>query len=328
MEPANFALSLSGFFIPGNCTKGKSHPSMAISDLHERFKHVSKPLKPIDTNTTPRLSRLVNIRVIAYDFYGTLFLSGVGDIGVDDGNYDSDALLKALESAEIPVIHDDAGNKGFEFYNEVVDKMINTLKSEGIQYPEPDIREVWLQVLQRLKEQSLIGGSISEEAAGRMSVEFEARMNPVWPVPDAVQTLIHFKERGLAQGIISNSQFYTPIVLEALSGHTLEELGLKDELLHWSFEEKMKKPGLTFYENFIKKLNSFDPAISPSEVLYVGNDMLKDIYPARELGMKTALFAGDQRSLKWRKEDERCKTLQPDLIITKFVHLVECVDIH
>jgi len=117
-------------------------------------------------------------------------------------------------------------------------------------------------------------------------------------------------------------------VLEALSGHTLEELGLKDELLHWSFEEKMKKPGLTFYENFIKKLNSFDPAISPSEVLYVGNDMLKDIYPARELGMKTALFAGDQRSLKWRKEDERCKTLQPDLIITKFVHLVECVDIH
>ena len=301
---------------------------MAISDLHERFKHVSKPLKPIDTNTTPRLSRLVNIRVIAYDFYGTLFLSGVGDIGVDDGSYDSDALLKALESAEIPVIHDDAGNKGFEFYNEVVDKMINTLKSEGIQYPEPDIREVWLQVLQRLKEQSLIGGSISEESAGRMSVEFEARMNPVWPVPDAVQTLIHFKERGLAQGIISNSQFYTPIVLEALSGHTLEELGLKDELLHWSFEEKMKKPGLTFYENFIKKLNSFDPAISPSEVLYVGNDMLKDIYPARELGMKTALFAGDQRSLKWRKEDERCKTLQPDLIITEFVHLVECVDIH
>jgi len=328
MEPANFALSLSGFFIPGNCTKGKSHPSMAISDLHERFKHVSKPLKPIDTNTTPRLSRLVNIRVIAYDFYGTLFLSGVGDIGVDDGNYDSDALLKALESAEIPVIHDDAGNKGFEFYNEVVDKMINTLKSEGIQYPEPDIREVWLQVLQRLKEQSLIGGSISEEAAGRMSVEFEARMNPVWPVPDAVKTLIYFKEKSLAQGIISNSQFYTPIVLEALSGHTLEELGLKDELLHWSFEEKMKKPGLTFYENFIKKLNSFDPAISPSEVLYVGNDMLKDIYPARELGMKTALFAGDQRSLKWRKEDERCKTLQPDLIITKFVHLVECVDIH
>ena len=301
---------------------------MAISDLHERFKHVSKPLKPIDTNTTPRLSRLVNIRVIAYDFYGTLFLSGVGDIGVDDGNYDSDALLKALESAEIPVIHDDAGNKGFEFYNEVVDKMINTLKSEGIQYPEPDIREVWLQVLQRLKEQSLIGGSISEEAAGRMSVEFEARMNPVWPVPDAVKTLIYFKEKSLAQGIISNSQFYTPIVLEALSGHTLEELGLKDELLHWSFEEKMKKPGLTFYENFIKKLNSFDPAISPSEVLYVGNDMLKDIYPARELGMKTALFAGDQRSLKWRKEDERCKTLQPDLIITKFVHLVECVDIH
>jgi len=299
---------------------------MAISDLHERFKQVSKPLKPLDTNTNPILSQLPSIRVIAYDFYGTLFLSGVGDIGVDDGSYDSGALLEALQSADIPVIHNDAGSKGFEIYNKVVDKMINTLKSEGIEFPEPDIREVWLQVLQRLKEQSLISGSISEETAGRMSVEFEARMNPVWPVPDAVQTLIHFKEKGLAQGIISNSQFYTPIVLEALTGHSLDELGLKKELLHWSFEEKMKKPGLTFYENFINKLNSYDSTIAPSEVLYVGNDMLKDIYPARELGMKTALFAGDQRSLKWRKEDERCKNLQPDLIITKFEHLIECVD--
>jgi len=305
-----------------------SFENMFNTDLHKRFKNVSSPLKPIPTNTNPKLKQLFNIRVVAYDFYGTLFLSGVGDIGVDDGKYDSGALLKALESADVPVKHSDAGNKGFELYNEVVDKMITTLKSEGIEYPEPDIREVWLRVLQQLKEKSLIGGSISKDAAERMSVEFEARMNPVWPVPDAVQTLVYFKEKGLAQGIISNSQFYTPIVLEALSGHTLDDLGLKNELLHWSFEEKMKKPGHTFYENFIKKLNSFDPAISPSEVLYVGNDMLKDIYPASELGMITALFAGDQRSLKWRKEDERCRTLQPDLIITKFEHLIECVDIH
>jgi len=298
---------------------------MPTSDLHKRFKHVSKPLEPINTNTEPRLTKLSNIRVIAYDFYGTLFLSGVGDIGVDDGNYDSKALLEALQSAEIPVISDDAGRLGFEIYNNVVEKMISNLKSEGIEYPEPDIREVWLHVLTRLKEKSLISSSVSEEIAERISVEFEARMNPVWPVPDAVQTLLFLKEKGYEQGIISNSQFYTPIVLEALSGHTLDNLGLKNELLHWSYEEKMKKPGLTFYRNFLKKLRLFDPSIHPNQVLYVGNDMLKDIYPAHKLGMKTALFAGDQRSLKWRKEDDRCKNLQPDIIITTFKQLIECV---
>jgi putative hydrolase of the HAD superfamily len=298
---------------------------MPSSDLHERFKQVSRPLKPIDTGTSPRLTTLSDIRVIAYDFYGTLFLSGVGDIGVDDGKYDSEALLEALQSADISVTNSAAGNRGFQIYNNVVEKMIDDLKDKGIEYPEPDIRQVWFRVLQQLREQELISGPVSDKVAERISVEFEARMNPVWPVPDAVQTLLYFKEKGFAQGIISNSQFYTPVVLEALSGYSLEHLGLHHELLHWSYEENMKKPGLTFYRNFIRKLHSFDSTISPSDVLYVGNDMLKDIYPAHKLGMKTALFAGDQRSLKWRKEDDRCKNLQPDLIITKFDQLQECV---
>ncbi len=299
---------------------------MPQTDIQNRFKEISTPLEPIDTNTSPRLKKLSDIRVIAYDFYGTLFLSGVGDIGVDDGKYDSQALLEALKSSSISVIHEDTENRGFEIYNEVVEQMILDLKNEGIEYPEPDIRDVWMLVLQRLKDQSLIKGPVSEAAAERISVEFEARMNPVWPVPGAVQTLLYFKDKGYSQGIISNSQFYTPVVLEALTGHTLDELGLNKDLLHWSFEEKMKKPGLTFYENFIKKLNSYDSTIAPEEVLYVGNDMLKDIYPAHEKGMKTALFAGDQRSLKWRKDDERCKNLQPDLVITKFDQLIECLE--
>lgn len=311
----------SRIFINGN-----SHPAMSHIDLHERFKHVSKPLEPIDTDTTPRLKKLPEVQVIIYDFYGTLFLSGVGDIGVDDGKYDSGALLEALQSAEITVAHDDAGSKGFEIYNEVVENIIKNLKIEGIEYPEPDIREVWLEVLEKMEKQSLINGPVSKHVAERISVEFEARMNPVWPVPGAVQTLLNFREKGYAQGIISNSQFYTPVVLEALSGYTLENLGLKKELLHWSYEEKMKKPGLTFYRNFIKKLTMFDSTISPREVLYVGNDMLKDIYPAQELGMKTALFAGDQRSLKWRRSDDRCKNLQPDLVVTKFEQLIECIN--
>lgn len=298
---------------------------MPLTDLHERFQQISTPLEPIDTNTSPRLKKLPGIRIIAYDFYGTLFLSGVGDIGVDDGKYDAEALLKALQSAEIPVIHNHTGSRGFEIYNEVVEKMIGNLQNEGIEYPEPDIREVWLNVLTRMKNESLIGGPVTDSVSERISVEFEARMNPVWPVPEAVQTLLHFKEAGYPQGIISNSQFYTPVVLEALSGHTLDELGLKNELLHWSFEEKMKKPGLTFYKNFVKKLNAFSSTISPSQVLYVGNDMLKDVYPAHEIGMKTALFAGDQRSLKWREDDGRCKNLEPDLVITGFEQLIDCI---
>jgi putative hydrolase of the HAD superfamily len=298
---------------------------MSQTDLHKRFQNVSTPLEPIPTNTEPKLKELQDIQVIVYDFYGTLFLSGVGDIGVDDGKYDSEALLDALRSAEIEILNNDAGSKGFEIYNEIVENIIENIRHEGNDYPEPDIREVWYSVLKRLKEQSLIKNEPSAEASERISVEFEARMNPVWPVPGAIQTLLSFKEEGYTQGIISNSQFYTPIVLEALSGYTLDKIGLEKGLLHWSFEEKMKKPSLTFYQKFLQKLSRFDDSISAGNVLYVGNDMLKDIYPARELGMKTALFAGDQRSLKWRKNDERCKNIMPDLVITNFDQLRNCL---
>ena len=293
--------------------------------MHERFIRLSKPLEPIGTNTIPALQALKEIHVIAYDFYGTLFISGVGDIGIDDGNINAELLTETLENSGIEITNSSAGNEGFQIYNAVVDSHIKDLKEEGIEYPEPDIRNVWKEVLEKMDEQELVHYSHENSIYDIVSVEFEARMNPVWPMSDTVETLSHFKEMGFNQGIISNSQFYTPIVLEALTEHSLKELGLEEQLLHWSYKENLKKPGLQFYDDFIKKLETFDDTLKPSNVLYVGNDMLKDIYPAHHFGMKTALFAGDKRSLKWRRDDERCADIQPDLVITKLSQLKECV---
>ncbi len=294
-------------------------------ELKERFINLSKPMLAIATATVPKLKNLSDIRVVMYDFYGTLFLSGVGDIGIDDGVSDAGLMLDALTGAGVSVTDSSAGSRCFEAYNEVVDHEIDKLIKLGIEHPEPDIRKVWGSVLHILHNEKLIEAVPDAETQSRMSVEFEARMNPVWPVDGAVETLSHFKNRGLEQGIISNSQFYTPIVLEALTGKSLEELGLNRSLLHWSFEERMKKPGLQFYRNAWQKIESELAGIEPHMVLYAGNDMLKDIWPASELGMRTALFTGDKRSLKWRKEDDRCKDLEPDIVFTEFSQLRELI---
>lgn len=298
---------------------------MNLSTFHNRFVELSKPMDRIDTGTMPNLQRIEEIQVIAYDFYGTLFISGVGDIGVDDGEPDEKILLDVLSGIGVMVNSRDAGKKGFDIYNEVVESLISTLKSRGIEYPEPDIRQIWKEVLERMENHGLISFEKSEDLYDSISIEFEARMNPVWPMPHVIETLNHFKEKGYIQGIISNSQFYTPVVLEALTDHTLEELGFSKELLHWSYEEKMKKPGIQFYENYLKKIKAFDEHLNPENIIYIGNDMLKDIYPAKTVGMKTALFAGDERSLKWRKEDARCNKILPDLIITDFTQLIDCI---
>lgn len=289
---------------------------MRQTRLHKKFLELSAPLESIPTDTEPTIEILKGIRLIAYDFYGTLFISGVGDIGIDDGAPDSRLLSAALTGCGIDIIQNRAASEGFEIYNRIVSREIDYLKREGTENPEPDIRKVWEEVLSEMKAKELVQFRPDPELYGLMSVEFEARMNPVWPMPGVVETLLSFKEMGMVQGIISNSQFYTPIVLEALSGHSLDQLGFTSSLLHWSFEEKMKKPGLEFYKRYLKKVAAYDPSIKPDQILYIGNDMLKDVWPAHTLGMKTALFAGDSRSLKWRREDERCKELEPDLVIT------------
>ena len=55
--------------------------------------------------------------------------------------------------------------------------------------------------------------------------------------------------------------------------------------------------------------------------------MLNDILPARSAGFQTALFAGDRRSLRLRRDDPRCTNLKPDMILTDLFQFAELLDI-
>jgi putative hydrolase of the HAD superfamily len=63
--------------------------------------------------------------------------------------------------------------------------------------------------------------------------------------------------------------------------------------------------------------------MSAHSVLYIGNDMLNDIYPAKKAGFRTALFAGDARSLRLRENHPKCKDLSADIIITDLIQILD-----
>jgi putative hydrolase of the HAD superfamily len=65
--------------------------------------------------------------------------------------------------------------------------------------------------------------------------------------------------------------------------------------------------------------------IRHDEVLYVGNDMLNDIMPANSVGFRTALFAGDARSLRLREDEPSVRGSTPDLVVTDLLDLVRCL---
>jgi putative hydrolase of the HAD superfamily len=60
--------------------------------------------------------------------------------------------------------------------------------------------------------------------------------------------------------------------------------------------------------------------IAPAEALYLGNDARKDIHPAASLGFRTALFAGDARSLRLRESEPGL--LPPDAILTELSQII------
>jgi putative hydrolase of the HAD superfamily len=141
--------------------------------LKDRFIELSKPMEPISTGTEPRIVKLKGIRAIIYDFYGTLFLSGVGDIGIDDGESDAKLVTDALKSAGINIKNEEAGERSYEIYTEEVLLETENIKQGGIEYPEPDIRKIWKNVLERLHHENLIDSNTNAETPSRVSVELK-----------------------------------------------------------------------------------------------------------------------------------------------------------
>jgi putative hydrolase of the HAD superfamily len=287
----------------------------------EIIRQNSRPLDPLPTGMAAKTDSMPGIRAVLFDVYGTLFISGSGDVGTADEEKHETAFREALNTVglELP-----AGSSYSHLLQEEIHRSHAESQAEGIEFPEVEIREVWGRVLERLAdENALAGADVSPSLIEQLSLEYEVRANPVWPMPGCRECLEELKSRGLALGIISNAQFYTPPLFEALLGDGLDALGFHPELRFFSFESKRAKPGLFLYDLAEGQLANL--GIWPEEVCYVGNDMLKDMYPADQVGFRTALFAGDARSLRLRGNDERTSGLKPDWILTGLAQLPKCL---
>jgi len=162
-------------------------------------------------------------------------------------------------------------------------------------FPEVDIREI----------HAAMHPELSPPEIERLAMAHEQAVNPVSAMPGAVETLRELSSRGLLLGLVSNAQFYTAPVMESCLGNTLANLGIDPGLCVFSYLERQAKPDPHLFEIVRDRL--LERGILPEEVLYVGNDVRNDIEPAKATGFLTALFAGDETSLRLRdKSLEEC----------------------
>jgi putative hydrolase of the HAD superfamily len=265
-------------------------------------------LIPIPTGVQPAGRLTKPVKAVLFDIYGTLFISNSGDISISEENSKiSDAFKDLLRKYLI----DTAPGIVLESFFNAIRVTHQRLKSTGVNYPEVEIDRIWSEVL----------GMKNLKSARDFAIEFELLSNPVYPMPHLNEILTHCKTSGLPMGIISNAQFYTRLLFNWYLGSELEDIGFSDELIIFSYQTGYAKPSRRLFDIAADRLSQC--GIAPQFVVYVGNDMLNDIYPANCVGFQTALFAGDARSLRLRADDPRCSDLSANIIITDLIQLAD-----
>jgi hypothetical protein len=80
---------------------------------------------------------------------------------------------------------------------------------------ESKIDEIWQQIL----------GIDDIQLVREFAIEYELIVNPVYPMPGLENLLAACRQQDLAMGIISNAQFFTPLLFEWFLDARMEELG-------------------------------------------------------------------------------------------------------
>lgn len=294
-----------------------------LQNMVKRIPTMLSPMNPLPTEEKPNLQKLNDIQAVLFDIYGTLLISGTGDISIAQERANLYSVDQILEDNGFVVLHEDINHLHKILFSETIEISHREQKKKGIDYPEVDILEIWSTVLARLIKNSEIEGVLSREALLNISLEYELMVNPVWLMPGAKSLIEKLSIGKYLLGIVSNAQYYTQPSLEALMGSSLLSLGMDSSLWSWSYQIKKAKPCPDIFDSPLNILQK--RGIEPQQVLYVGNDMLNDVATAHKRGCRTALFAGDSRSLRLRENDSRCKGLKADIVVTELSQLEDCL---
>jgi putative hydrolase of the HAD superfamily len=245
------------------------------------------------------------IRAILFDVYGTLFCSAAGDIGVIAHNM-IEGTAAGNVTGQGAALDDLAGQYGMFgvdmrlwFRDKVTE--IHRAHSAETQWPEVNVEEIW--------------------GDRELALRYELAVNPVYPMPGAAETIAALREAGCVLGIVSNAQFFTPLLFETFFNAPPEGLGFDPDLLVWSYEMGEAKPSPRLFQTAARALAV--KGIAAAECAFVGNDMLSDMYGAVNAGFQGVLFAGDSRSLKLREDDSRARGLRPFAVIRDLAEMVK-----
>ena len=279
-------------------------------ELHESFPcENSQAFTPLEYPS--KSVNLADIRVVLFDVYGTLVNYWKKEFENEVGK--QKALLSAFEKVIqrfemepylVQMNPEEPPQKTLsDLYHGLISLKQGLAAKKNIEFPEVKIEEIWEAILLMLKRRGYdpAGLALGEGSDFIRCVaycyNFFAFNRGLYPgVANALQRL---RTENIFLGIVSNAQFYTPMDLSLFlrdqSDNEIDDYSrvFEHDFVFFSYEHGVSKPHKLLFRKLFDALYEYQ--ILPSQALLVGNDLVSDIQPAQEVGMKTAFFIGDSR---------------------------------
>jgi FMN phosphatase YigB (HAD superfamily) len=195
-------------------------------------------------------------------------------------------------------------------------------------YPEVVAERVWETIIKKLlkKEYSFDTGFYGSlnEFSRKVAYFFHASLQGTGCFPGAIRALQQVAASGLNQGLVADGQCFTTVQLQrglAQQGRVVLDDLVPVELRVLSHEVRARKPSEQLFRQALEVLEK--RGVAPEQVLHVGSRLPLDIAPARRLGLKTALFAGDRASLQATPEQLKDPARRPDVLLTELSQIAD-----
>jgi FMN phosphatase YigB (HAD superfamily) len=291
---------------------------------------------PEPASAKPHLSVFRGLRAVLWNVYGTLVAIREGELKFE---VDNDLMMEiALEKTihEFKMWNSMSRKPGqpSAYMREILQRVLHEMRlqpSPGEKHPEILAERVWENIIKRLFQKeytfdATFYGSLNEFSK-KVAFFFHASLQGTGCYPGAADALKCVAAKGLKQGLLADGQCFTPLQLQRGLQRQDESADL-DKLIppanRWlSAELKARKPSDNLFQSALRALEK--EGIEAREVLHLGSSLERDIAPAKRLGMRTGLFAGDRASLVATAEQLKSPQYRPDVLLTKLPQVAQVI---
>lgn len=299
---------------------------------------LSWPAAPelLPAKAKPHLVRLPGLRAVTWSLYGTLLVVTGGELVFEHPQrFMMDlALDKTIQEFSMWGAMTRKPGQPAEYLRPIYSQLVaqqSTLSTSRRKHPEIAAERVWEGVVKKLLQKDYrfdtgFYGALNEFSA-KIAYFFQSSLQGIRPQAGAAAVLRAVSGQGLAQGLVADGQCFSLVQLqrglsEQESAARVEDL-IGPKLAVLSARLGVRKPSEALFQSVLDVLA--EDAILPDQVLHVGTRVSQDVVPARRLGMKTGLFAGDAGALEATPEQLRAPASRPDVLLTTLDQIAEVI---